>query len=421
MSEAAERTDPTIGPVVDATVNLRRRLKTGCFILEGLNALAAAYYFNYLFFYMHEHFGFGNERNLLLTAEYGFLYSFAAWGAGRLGHRHGYFFFLRLGFSIVLAMMLAAAVVPKFLGYTHASMVAQLAILAVWTLGLCGTWPMLQALVTTRESPRTASRTAGLYNIIWAVAAAVAYLTGGAMLDRFHGEILFWIAAGLHVIQLLMLGPLQKLSVVAAAQPAPGNSTTESAPELNPRPIAKARMFLHLAWLANPVAYVAIYGMLPVIPKLSERLGLTATYAGMVYSVWFWVRLGAFVWFSLWPGWHYRFSLLLGAFVAMIASFATILLCTNIWVLVAVQVVFGIAVGLIYYSSLFYSMDAGESTGKRGGFHEAAIGLGTTLGPVAGAVALHWYPGQINAVTWFVCGLLAVGLVLFLLIRFRTK
>jgi predicted MFS family arabinose efflux permease len=402
-------------------MNLRRRLKTGCFVLEGLNALAAAYYFNYLFFYMQEHFGFGNERNLLLTAEYGFLYMFAAWGAGRLGHRHGYFFFLRLGFSIVLATMLAGALVPKFLGYSRAAMMAQVAIVAVWTLGLCGIWPMLQALLTKGESPRVAAQTAGIYNIIWAVAAAIAYLTGGAMLDRFHGEILFWTAAGLHLVQLLMLGPLQKLSIAASAQPAAQNSTAESVAELNPRPIAKARTFLHLAWLANPFAYVAIYGMLPVVPKLSERLGLTPTSAGLVYSVWFWVRLGAFIWFWLWPGWHYRFSLLLGAFVAMIASFATILLCTNIWVLIAVQVVFGIAVGLIYYSSLFYSMDAGESTGKRGGVHEAAIGVGTTIGPVAGAVALHWYPGQINAVAWYVCGLLAVGLVLFLLIRFRTK
>jgi predicted MFS family arabinose efflux permease len=132
------------------------------------------------------------------------------------------------------------------------------------------------------------------------------------------------------------------------------------------------------------------------------------------------VRLGAFVWFWLWPGWHYRFGLLLAAFLAMIGGFAAILLCTQVWLLIVVQVIFGVAVGLIYYSSLFYSMDAGESTGKKGGVHEAAIGLGTTLGPAAGVVALHWFPGQINAVTWNICGLLFLGLLLFLLIRFRA-
>jgi len=41
------------------------------FVLEGLNGVAAAYYFNYLFFYMRDHFGFGNRHNLMLTALHG--------------------------------------------------------------------------------------------------------------------------------------------------------------------------------------------------------------------------------------------------------------------------------------------------------------------------------------------------------------
>ncbi len=310
MALPAEEINPAIDGVADAAGNLRRRFKTGCFVLEGLNALAAAYYFNYLFFYMQKHFGFGNQNNLLLTAVYGFVYMFSAWGAGRLGQKYGYFLFLRLGFAIVFATMVLGALIPKAFGYSHAALFSEVVILVVWTLGLCGTWPMLQALLTRRESPGEASRTAGIYNIIWAVASALAYLTGGALLDRFGGEILFWLAAGIHFIQLALLGPLEKISVAAAPQ-SQQNAGAETVPPLNPRPIAKARTFLRLGWIANPFAYVAIYGMLPVIPKLSERLGMTPTSAGLVYSVWFWVRLGAFVWFWLWPGWHYRFRWLL--------------------------------------------------------------------------------------------------------------
>ena len=62
--------------------------------------------------------------------------------------------------------------------------------------------------------------------------------------------------------------------------------------------------------------------------------------------------------------------------------------------LIVAQVIFGLAVGLIYYSSLFYSMDVGESKGKRGGIHEAAIGVGVFTGPAVGVTALHLFPGH---------------------------
>jgi predicted MFS family arabinose efflux permease len=105
----------------------------------------------------------------------------------------------------------------------------------------------------------------------------------------------------------------------------------------------------------------------------------------------------------------------------MIGSFLAMLLSTQIWMLVAAQIIFGLAISLIYYSSLFYSMDAGESKGKRGGFHEAAIGLGIFIGPSAGVVALQLFPHHANAATWGMSALLAVGLALFLAIRVRDR
>src|SRR5438046_1389541 len=59
-----------------------RRLKTGFFVLEGVNAFATAYYFNYLFFYLQKQFGFGNLGNLTFSACNGFVYIFSAWYGG---------------------------------------------------------------------------------------------------------------------------------------------------------------------------------------------------------------------------------------------------------------------------------------------------------------------------------------------------
>jgi predicted MFS family arabinose efflux permease len=419
MLEAAEKRGTTSGLTPADPDHILRKLKTGCFTLEALNGLAVAYYFNYLFFYMRDHFGFGNQQNLLLTALHGFCYMFSAWSAGRFAQKHGYFFSLRLGFSGMALALVFGGLIPRFWQFSHAAMLAEFGGFVLWTLSMCLTWPTLQALLSSHQNPAALPRTAGIYNMIWAGGSAVAYLTGGVLLDKFGGEILFWLPAGLHCIQLLMIPRLQKLNTLADAFPPHEVANAEALPPLNPRPIAKARTFLHLAWLSNPFAYIAINGILPVIPKLSASLGLTQSAAGAVCSVWFWVRLSAFVLFWLWTGWHYRFGWLLGAFIALITGFIGVLLSSQIWMLVAAQVIFGLAVGLIYYSSLFYSMDAGESKGKRGGIHEAAIGVGVFTGPAVGVTALQFFPGQSNAGTWAISGILGLGLTALIWMRLK--
>jgi hypothetical protein len=78
------------------------------------------------------------------------------------------------------------------------------------------------------------------------------------------------------------------------------------------------------------------------------------------------------------------------------------------------ETVFGVALGLIYYSSLFYSMDVSETKGVHGGIHEAAIGLGNFAGPAVGAAALHFLPQRPNSGAWAVAGLLLTGLLALL-------
>ena len=67
--------------------------------------------------------------------------------------------------------------------------------------------------------------------------------------------------------------------------------------------------------------------------------------------------------------------------MGLLVSFGAAVLAPSVGVLVLAQLVFGGSVGLIYYSSLFYSMDSSETKGEHGGIHEAVIGLGNCAGP----------------------------------------
>jgi predicted MFS family arabinose efflux permease len=171
-----------------------------------------------------------------------------------------------------------------------------------------------------------------------------------------------------------------------------------------------------MAWLANPFAYIAINTLVATMPGIARRLEFSTTLAGFWGSLWCFARLGTFIGLWLWPGWHYRFRWLLAAYLALICSFSTILLAPNLPLLVAAQMVFGGAIGLIYYSSLFYSMDSSEAKGEHGGIHEAAIGLGNCAGPAAGAAALQFLPqynhsGALAVTLLLLCGLCGLAAI----------
>ena len=57
-------------------------------------------------------------------------------------------------------------------------------VMAVTVVGMCFTWPTLEALVSEGETRAGVQRMVGIYNMTWAGTAAVAYFTGGAMLEK---------------------------------------------------------------------------------------------------------------------------------------------------------------------------------------------------------------------------------------------
>jgi predicted MFS family arabinose efflux permease len=155
------------------------------------------------------------------------------------------------------------------------------------------------------------------------------------------------------------------------------------------------------------------------MPGIAQKLQLSPTRVGLFCSVWFFGRFAAFALLWQWKGWHYRFRWLLGAFVLLIASFAAILFAQVLWIVVMAQITFGLATGLIYYSSLFYAMDVGAGSSEHGGWHEAFIGAGICFGPAVGAMALQLAPDRPNAGAGAVSALLVTGLLALLWLRAR--
>ncbi len=396
---------------------LSRKQTAAVFALEGANSFATTLYFYYVYFFTERVFGFTKFQNLLLAAAMGLVYAISAAVGGRFAQRRGYFAALKSGYAI-LALAIGCAVFVNGLSI-------QLALMLIAYSGAAFTWPALEALPCEGQSRAGVQRNLGIYNLVWGGLGALANFSGGAIIEAGPFRALFAVAAVLSALQffsVLALERAQRSTPVAVRAPAT-NEVSHAVKELNHhRSPVPPQTFLRMAWLANPFAYLAINTVVAVIPMLARQLQLSMTQAGIFCSVWLIVRTGSFLLMWLWRGWHYRFRWLLAAYLTLAATFVTMLVSGNLWVVVAAQVAFGLALGLIYCSSLYYSMDVGtDSKGEHGGFHEAMIGAGLFAGPALGAAGAYFLPNVAHASTWTPAGLLFLGLGGLLWLRFRRN
>lgn len=375
-------------------------------MIEGLNALAMNYFGSYLFFLLRDRFDFGNVGNLSVSALGGLVYVVAAWQGGRFAQRFGYFTALRTGFAGLIVCQTFGALVPSLpavlLAYTGS------------VAAVCFTWPAIEALISDGLNGQALPRNIGIFNVVWSATGSAIYFVGGTLYETLGHNSIFWLPAVIYAVLYLIALGLGDNPVHAAA-PALSHDP-EAAAFAQP---VSPQAFLRMVWLAIPFSYIGIMTVIAVIPVLAKTLGLSTAQAGLFCSIWMFVRMGTFIVLWQWTGWHYRFRWLVGSFIGMTAGFSLLLLSTNLALLVAAQVIFGVSIGLIYYSSLFYSMDVGETKGEHGGLHEAMIGAGMCLGPAVGALSLYFIPTCPHAGAYAVTALLASGLAGLIRLRVR--
>jgi predicted MFS family arabinose efflux permease len=377
-----------------------RQFKTVCFIIEGMSSFSVSLYSYYIYFFMRDRFGFSGRDNLAFAALNGLIYIFSALQGGRFGQRRGYFNAFKLGFAVMILALAAGWRFNSVLGLVLAT--------GAFNVGMCFIWPTIEALVSEGEDAVGLPRMVGTYNVVWAATNALALFSGGTLVEKFGFKTIFFVPIAVFIVLLVLVFRLQRHA--HAAHAAGHEPASAPAPDPHRPSPAKTKAFLRMAWLANPFAYIAINTFIPMLPTLAAHFHLTPMFAGFACSLWGFVRLGTFLVLWFWTDWHYRFRWLVAAFAMLIVSFAAILIVPSLVAVLAAQIFFGIAIGLIYYSSLFYSMDAGDAKGEQGGIHEAAIGVGNFIGPAVGAASLQWVPQYASSGAVAVSVLLLFGL-----------
>ena len=379
------------------------------FTAEGLCSIGGNLLQVGIFFYTNRRFDWGLRENFTLATVQGVVYVVGAMLAHALATRVG----ARRALLVQLTALTLVALAPVVNGSVNVVIAALLAY--TFIIGLC--WPMIESLVATGVAdPHAMSRRMAAYNVVWAGTAALTLAVNGTIIEYWPVGV-FVITAVMHGTSALLLLPGLRNSA-----PVEPEAAQAPHPHLDPEPeLLRVRtVALWLSRISVPASYALVYALSALLPSLATVKQLPTWAATLVGSVWLMSRWLTFLLLGFSTWWHTRPRALLVAAWLMLASFAVVAwqpshvlsgpdLPIDLGWLVLCQILIGLSIGLIYSASLYFGMVLSEGSTEHSGYHEALIGLGSILGPGAGAFAQWLQPGHVTPGVVAVAGVLLLS------------
>lgn len=353
----------------------------GYFLIEALNSSAATLFVLSIFFWTRRQLAFGDAANLWLGVVQGLGYMVFSRVGGWLADRLGY------DRSMIRAVSLAACALPLLLLIRRPF--TPYLVMALYTVSMAIFWAAAGAAVAHAPGRWSMPRRVAIYNIIWSLAGAVGFFASGALFD-WRPDAVIVLPVLLHLVQLAVMVRRRPDTATAGARPTAAPLAAAVASARHPR-------FMHAAWLANALGYYVVTSFGTLAPHVGERLGLTPRLTIWMTCALLLARGLAFLGFGWWEGWHYRLRWLISAILLLPALLAVSFYVPHVGLVCASQAAMGVLLGLIYSSSLYYSLDQGASKAKATGRHEAMVGLGILAGPLIGVAGAHWVGGASGA------------------------
>lgn len=361
-------------------------------LLTFIASLGTGVFWHGVSFIAKHTYAFDQTRNLVLYALMGALYVIGAFGAGDLTDR-------------ISRLLAPRGVMGWCIGVQAIVCVLPIVFVGEWALWFtAGTvsflsaivWPIVESYVAAGRHGPAMRSAIGWFNLIWMPAMVVPMLLMAPILER-HGE---WTIGGLAVTNFAALLTL----VFFSSRPAE-HGTADSIDHMT----AEYPMLLRSARVLLPVSYVVMAALTPILPYRFEQVGIDVRWETPSAATWMVVRVVAVLLMWRLPFWHGRWGTLLLGAIAMTVGFATIVLGLNLATMIIGFAAFGVGLGIIYYTALYYGMAVGRAAVKAGGTHEALIGSGYAVGPLAGLFgSALGGGGHIVGVVWVMIGIAAI-------------
>jgi MFS family permease len=284
---------------------------------------------------------------------------------GRLSDRVSRSFLARIACAIAIAAC-GVAVQVDSLGFLY---------LVVPMMGLAGSvyWPSAQGAVGAETDPSRVEKTIGWFNVSWSIGKTLGFIFAGWLIAVQGSTRTLWIATA-SALPILLLYPRDR-------------TAPKEAPPESGHPDRTA--FRTIGYIANFLAFGVGAVFQNQFFKYLQHSGLGG---GWEPQTFFGVFLGAiyaaqtvlFTVLQRGSGWTYRRGLLYGAQLLTGGAAAGVTLLSGDAPILAAAGVVGVGLGFANASSIYYSLHGPSDHGKYAGVHEAVLGAGTILVPLAG-------------------------------------
>ena len=242
-------------------------------------------------------------------------------------------------------------------------------------------WPPLQAWLAESGGRARLSERLGMFNLSWSVGIMLGPMIGG-MLYAIDYRYPWCYSAAANALMLTAL--LLTMGGDGRNDGAAGDNEEET-----PR-LKDPGVFLPLALWANFVCWFALSNVQSLYPKLAvargfspQMIGYFLFLVGVAQSLFFVILRSSRIW-------HYRFGPLVIVHGAGAVGMLIVFGSESVALLSLAFPLLGLALGLSYYSSIYYSLCGRGRSGRRAGVHESMVGSGFFLGPAIGGVCAQY-------------------------------
>jgi hypothetical protein len=384
-------------------------------------SIATGVFWHAVSFIAKHRYGFDQTRNLTMYAMMGATYIVFAYKAGAVTRMLRQVMTPRTMVVCLLVVQALACIGPVAFAGEWTIWLA----FGVSTVCLALIWPLIESYIGAGRHGPAMRSSVGWFNMIWMPAVALPLLLMPPLLER-HGE---WVLAAQAAVYLAAIVPLWWFA------PRPGFHDPETATQHVP---AEYRLLLRCARVLLPVSYVLMAAIAPILPyrfeairdhqAALEQAPMSVEAETPVAATWMVVRFLAVVVMWRLGFWHGRWGTLLLATIAMTIGFALVVLAMSIPVMMTGFAIFGAGLGMVYYAALYYALAVGHAEVDAGGTHEALIGIGYTVGPLAGLAGTAIGSTQevdggaaIVAIVWFIVAFGAVVAIQPYIVALRIR
>jgi predicted MFS family arabinose efflux permease len=223
--------------------------------------------------------------------------------------------------------------------------------------------------------PAQLEKTIGWFNVSWSIGKTLGFVIAGLLISTQGYDHTLWLAVAAAVPILLLY---------------PGNRIVRWDEKHETAAIHRVS-FRTISYVANFLAFgVGAVFQNQFFKYLKESgLGIgwkIQTFYGLFLGVMYLTQTLLFVVLQRGTGWTYRRSLLYGTQLLCAVAAVGVTFLTSDAALLAAAGVVGVSLGFANASSIYYSLHGPSDHGKYAGLHEAVLGAGTILIPLAGGM-----------------------------------